>query len=265
MFTKQLLNKEYLDELFNEKLTKRSLNFDLFILFLIFVSSMIYVLETAATNFYLKGFLIFVDSGILFLFTIELIIRFWLAKDKKDFFLSSYTWIDLLAIIPFWFGLAGFQFFRVFRFFRIFRFFRFLKYSRDYFDDLEDWTLEKLFMFRILFTIILFIIVAAALVFEVEAAVNPYITTFWDAFYFVLISVTTVGYGDIVPVTDIAKIIIMFTILGGIIVVPIHITSLIKYLAEEKNIKRITCLKCGLNMHAKGANYCLNCGYKIKR
>jgi voltage-gated potassium channel len=253
-----------MEDFFGDRLNKKSLKFDLFIIFLILISSAIYVLETSVTSeFYLKLFRI-VDMIIIFLFSIELILRYIVAPSKKKFFTSFYTWIDILTVVPFWFSISS-QFVRMFRLFRIFRFLRFLKFSKRYFNSetFTDFSLEKLFIFRMLLTVFMFIFVASALIFQIENQTNPMINTFFDAFYFVLISVTTVGYGDIVVYSVISKLVIMTTVLAGIVVVPVHITTMIKYLAEEKDVLKHPCKRCGLGIHEVDARHCRHCGAKL--
>lgn len=256
--------QELMEEFFGDSMTKRGLKFDVFIMFLIFLSSLIFVLETSINNQFILIIFFYLELFILGVFSIELVLRYIVAPSKKKFFTSIYTWIDILAVVPFWFGFQS-QFIRMFRLFRVFRFFRFLKYSKSYIraHKINDFDLEKLFVFRIIFTVFMFMFVASALIFQIEHPINPGITTFWDAFYFVVISAATVGYGDIVPVTDIAKLIIVFTVLSALIIVPVHITSMIKFLAEEKESRKQDCLKCGINVHTKDAKYCRCCGERL--
>lgn len=189
---------------------------------------------------------------------------FTLQIPKKIFFLSIYTWIDILAVLPFWFGFQS-QFVRMFRLFRVFRFLRFLNYSKKYVKShsIEDFTLEKIFIFRLVFTVFMVLFVASALIFQIEHVVNPTISTFWDAFYFMAVSITTVGYGDITPVTNLAQLIVVVTVVLGITIVPAQITSMIKYLAEQKDTKKKECLNCGLSLHQRDAKYCSHCGERL--
>ena len=251
-------------DFFGDSMTKRGMRFDVFIMFLIFLSSLMFVLKTSITDSFILRVFSYIELLILVVFSIELIFRFVYAPSKKKFFFSIYSWIDILAVVPFWFGFQS-QFIRMFRLFRIFRFLRFLNYSKFYVEShkFEDFDLEKLFFIRIIFTVFMFMFIAAAVIFQIEHAVNSSITTFWDAFYFVVISVTTVGYGDIVPVTNIAKLIIIFTILSALIIVPVYLTSLMKHLGIEKESKDKDCQNCGSGNHRKYAKYCYSCGQRL--
>ena len=253
---------ETLDEFFGDAISKKSLRFDLFIMVLIFISAVVYVLETSIINLPLfSEILSWIDLILLIFFSIELLLRFYIARNKITFFTSIYTWIDILAVVPFWFGFSS-QTIRMFRLFRVFRFLRFLNISKQYMEqDKElDFSLEKLFIFRIFFTVFMLMFVSAALIFQVEALINPMINTFWDSFYFVLISVTTVGYGDIVPLTSFGRALVMVSIVSFIVIIPVHITAMTRYLADEKQILRVACKKCGLKRHQKDSRHCRNCG-----
>lgn len=258
---------ETLEEFFGDAITKKSLRFDVVIMVLIFISALIYVLETSLMQFpKVIEILSYLDTVLLIIFSIELFLRFYIARSKKKFFTSLYSWIDILAVIPFWFGFSS-QTIRMFRLFRVFRFLRFLNVSKQYMEQEKelDFSLEKLFVFRIFFTVFMLMFVSAALVFQVEYMANPLISTFWDAFYFILVSVTTVGYGDIVPVTSLGRALIMISIVSFIVIIPVHITAMNRYIAEEKKTLRIACKSCALKRHQKDARYCRNCGTLLQK
>jgi len=255
----------FLNRIFSSKVNHLSLKFDLFIMSLIFISSLVFVLETAVETQFQKYLLTSIDLFIMIIFTIEFFLRLYAASDKKKFLLSWYTWIDIMAIFPYWMGAISFLNFRVLRLLRIFRTFRFLRYSSKYdYEDSEKsiLALERLFMFRTFFTIFLLVFVASSFIYEIEHFTNPGINNFLDAFYFTMVSVATVGYGDITPVTYLSKFIIMFTTVFMVIFVPTQLSNLIKHMHDADN-KNVKCHACGLSIHEDDAMYCRNCGKKL--
>lgn len=259
--------KKTLEEWFSEKISEKSLNFDIVLMCLIFISSFIYVSSSFPINEATKLFLKSIDFVIMIIFTIEVILRILISKEKFSHFLSIYTWIDILAVLPFWFGFSQSQILRLFRFFRIFRFFKFLRYSpeslKNSFSN-ENYYLEKLLVIRILITILIFVFISTALVYEFENQTNPKINTFFDSLYLILISVTTVGYGDIVHITFQAKLIIIFTVLSTLVIIPTQISTAFKFLATQSNSKDgLVCKNCNAPNHLLVSNYCYNCGKKL--
>lgn len=75
-----------LNDFFGDSMTKKGLKFDLFIMFLIFVSSLIFVIETSISSPLVFSIIKIVEFIILVIFTVELFLRFYVANSKKDFF-----------------------------------------------------------------------------------------------------------------------------------------------------------------------------------
>ncbi len=112
-------------------------------------------------------------------------------------------------------------------------------------------------MLSVLF-ILLF--VSSSLIFTFESPFNDKINNFSDAVYLSLVTVTTVGFGDIVPVTQNGRFVTMVVILFGIFLIPIYIGSLLKSYINTSKKANITCKKCGLKKHDHNATHCKMCG-----
>ena len=271
---KDFFAKENMQVFFSDEYEKENFWFDIVILSFIFISCLIFILETSnSLSAYMPYFKV-LDFFLNIFFSIEIFIRIFYSTNLKKHVRSGYTYIDFFAILPFWLGTGTLTFFRAFRFFRVFRIFRFLRYSSRYLNKTSSKSvaIENIFIAKILFSLSLFLYVASALIYEVEGHINPNISNFGDAIYFILICVSTVGFGDIVPVTFYGKIIVMITVMAGLIIIPWHTGSLFKNLSimsSNRNVRLTTDIEEGLeDLEEKieeGMKYCPHCGKKIHR
>ena len=135
-------------------------------------------------------------------------------KDKISFIFSPMSIIDLLAILPYYRPL------RILRILMLFRLFKLLRYANSI-KQFSDVFIEKRFEFFTL-AIMFFMVVAfgSTIVFIFEGAgVNQNISTFFDAVYWSVITISTVGFGDISPVTTEGRIATLFLVIGGLAVI----------------------------------------------
>ena len=91
---------------------------------------------------------------------------------------------------------------------------------------------------------------------------NPGVETFGDAFYFVVVALTTVGFGDIVPVTGAGRMVTVAAILAGIILIPWRVSRIVKQWTGPERTN-VTCPACGLTGHEPDASHCRACGAVI--
>ena len=237
----------------------KHIKFDFFILSLIIISCGLYIVLTYELSPNLRSVLLVLDYIILSIFVVEFYLRFHFTSKKSDFFLDKYTYFDFIAIFPFFFGLNT-QYFRIIRIFRFFRFtHNYLTYSRK---NLKI-NSENIFLLRIIFSLLVILFVSSGLMLTIEENVNPNINKFDDALYFTLVSVTTVGYGDITPITSIGKIITMLVITSGVIIIPYHIGTLLNHITLNQHYRHYKCKNCGFHLHEQDANFCKNCGTKL--
>ena len=194
------------------------------------------------------------------LFIIEYVMRYWVAEKKLKYIFSMMSFIDLLAIFPSIFAYGDFRFLRVLRVFRIFRFVRFFEHHKFFFGKIKR---THLHIAKIAFVIIAIIFVDAGLIYNIEGSANPEaFSSFFDAVYFSLVTITTVGFGDITPVTFYGKLSTLFIIILGIILIPWNVGNLIKE-ALLGNKKQSVCKQCGLQFHDEDAVHCKRCGSAI--
>ncbi len=227
---------------------------------LVLISSGIFVAQTYTLRADFNEYLNIVDKIILVIFVFEYSLRLWSNKFNIRDLLSFYSIIDLLAILPFFLGATDISYIRLLRWFRILRLIRFVDSKYMFGISNEDGAIFA----RILFTLFAIIFVFSGLIYQVEHPVNPTsFRTFLDAFYFSVVTMTTVGFGDVTPISQPGRLLTVFMILTGIALVPWQIGDLIKRLVKSTTQIETICTGCGLAFHDADAQFCKRCGTKL--
>ena len=153
--------------------------------------------------------------------------------------------VDFLAILP---GLnilgQGFKVLRISRLLRILRLFKFIRYSRNIKMLGNVIKREKKILFTVLGIAVFYIFISALIMFNAEPHINPVtgattFENFFDALYWATVTLTTVGYGDLTPVTDIGRFVSMLSSLFGVAIIALPsgvITA--SYLEELRSMKQ---------------------------
>ena len=236
---------------------------DIIIVMLVFVVSIIMVLKTYTLSPKTLDVLDNIENSILAIFVLEYILRIWSAPNRIKRFLEIYSIVDLIAIIPFFFAANTYQVLRVFRALRILRLARFLQGKHFFFKKL---TQSHIIIVKIVFIIVSIIFVSSEMILIAEyGEEGSKIKTFFDAVYFSIITLTTVGYGDITPVTKYGRFVTLLIVISGIIFIPWQVKELIKQfmISVEKII--VECQSCGQREHDVDANYCKICSEALKK
>ncbi|MBW4596623.1 MAG: ion transporter [Brasilonema angustatum HA4187-MV1] len=228
---------------------------------LVLFSSVIFVAQTYNISDNLRLTLDFLDTVVLLIFITEYLLRIWSEENKIKYFFSFYSLIDLIAIVPYLLGGIDISFIRLLRWFRILRLIRFI--DKKVFLGLS--TEDSLVYTRILFTLFAIIFVYSGLIYQVEHPVNPEnFATFLDAFYFSIVTMTTVGFGDVTPISELGRLLTVLMILTGIALIPWQVGDLIKRLVKTANQVETICSGCGLSFHDTDAMFCKICGTKLR-
>lgn len=168
------------------------------------------------------------DKVSVSVFIVDYILR-WMTADYKlndrkkwqAFLLYPFTplaIIDLLSIIPsFTFFHRAFKLFRITRLFKILRVFRFLRYSRNMRILFRVLRKERRILFTVFLIAVGYIVTTALIMFNLED--SEMFHDFFDALYWATTTLTTVGYGDIYPETNIGRVISMFSAIFGVAVI----------------------------------------------
>jgi voltage-gated potassium channel len=230
---------------------------------LVLLSSAIFVAQTYSLPDGLRRSLDWFDRAILIGFAVEYLLRFWCAERRWRYLISFYSIIDLLAILPLVLGAFDIQFIRVFRWFRVLRLVRLLEGK----TIIGYVTREDSAIFtRILMTLFIIIFVFSGLIYQVEHPINPErFGTFLDAMYFAVATMSTVGFGDVTPVSELGRFLTMLMILTGIVLIPWQLGDLIRQLLKTTNPSAtVQCANCGLATHDVDANFCKTCGAALR-
>ena len=235
---------------------------NLTILGLILLSSVLFVAETYPIPASIQVWLRAVDTFILIIFTLEYLIRLWCAKAKAKFLFSIFSLVDLLAILPLLLGFLDLRYLRVFRWFRILRIIRFFKFETSVFKIQAE---DGIIIARILLTLFSIIFVYSGLIYQVEHRTNSEaFSNFLDALYFSVVTMTTVGYGDVIPLSEIGRVLTLLMIGTGVSLIPWQLSDLAKQLLRDTNKVKKGCSGCGLSFHDPDASFCKNCGTKLE-
>ncbi|NES19530.1 MAG: ion transporter [Symploca sp. SIO3E6] len=241
--------------------TGRVINF--LIMGLILLSSAIFVADTYSIPHAVRTVIDRIDCCILIIFIIEYFVRFWCSETKITFLFNPLSLIDLLAIIPFFIGATNTQFVRVFRWFRILRLIRFLDFKIYHFRISTE---DGLIFARIIFTLFTIVFVFSGLIYQVEHWSNPEgFSTFFDAFYFSIVTMTTVGFGDITPLSEAGRLLTLLMIMTGIVFIPWQLSDLVKQFLKTANKIDLPCGNCGYSSHDADAQFCKICGTKLEK
>jgi len=224
-------------------------------------SAAIFVLSTYDLSLRWQHWLSGLDWAILVLFTVEYGLRVWTAERWWRYVFSFYGVIDLIAIVPVGPGLVAWRGVRLLRWLRV------LRLARLFSDRAvlaRVTAADTLVVVRIVSTVLGIIFVYAGLIFQVEEYYQPEtFDSFLDAAYFAVVTITTVGYGDITPVSDAGRLCTMLMILTGIALIPTQLGDLIRRILKMSNAVQIPCESCGCSVHDPDALYCKRCGASL--
>jgi voltage-gated potassium channel len=248
--------------------------FDIVLLLLILMSVGLVMLESVpAINARYHSILIVFEWTLTIIFSIEYSLRVYCVKNRWRYITSFYGIIDLISILPFYLGffftaskyLSSIRILRLLRIFRIFNLTQFTHGKNVLAIGLKE-SKDKIIVF--LSYVLLIVVVIGSIMFIVEHD-HPEsgFTSIPISIYWAIVTLTTVGYGDISPVTSLGQFLAsLVMIIGyGIIAVPTGIVTMEMNKASKADIPKNTekCRNCGDDYHLDGSVYCKTCGHKL--
>jgi len=248
--------------------TRLAKGFDIALITAILASVLVVVLESVDSLRMLYGEVFrAVEWAFTILFTIELVLRLYCLERPLNYLKSFYGTVDLIAILPSWLALLipGAQslivirLLRSLRIFRVLRLMEFVGEGRLLIDALRR-SGHQIFLF--LFTVFMLVTIFASMMYLIEPREAGF-TSIPVAIYWAVVTLTTVGYGDISPVTPLGQAISVVVMLIGysIIAVPTGVFSaeVIRSIRADRYSDE-ACPGCGHDRHEQRAKYCLICG-----
>ena len=244
--------------------------FDIVLIVLILLSVIAVMLDSVTgIRLAFGDTLYFLEWIFTIVFTIEYILRLISVGRPLRYATSLYGIIDLLAIIPTYFSVLfpGSQYLLAIRILRLLRIFRVLKLAK-YLNQSQilvaalKASRRKITVF--LFVVLLLAVLFGSLIYVIEGEENGF-TSIPRSIYWAIVTLTTVGYGDVSPKTGLGQILAaVIMIMGyGIIAVPTGIVSVELAQAQNKIISTQSCPQCSGEGHDADAIYCKYCGDKL--
>jgi voltage-gated potassium channel len=268
--------KDRLHEIIFEADTKEGKWFDIGLLIMILLSIVVVLLDSIFTIHQDYGNLLYIiEWAFTIIFTAEYILRIYSVRNSWKYILSFYGLIDLISILPTYMSMfiLGSQNLIVIRALRLLRIFRILRLANYTFQGREltkalARSRTKITIFMIF--ILVMVTIIGSVMYLVEAGSNPGFDSIPRSIYWTIVTLTTVGYGDITPVTNLGQFLSAFIMLLGysIIAVPTGIVSGELMRASMKSgsdshANTITCRFCASEGHDSDADYCKYCGEKL--
>jgi voltage-gated potassium channel len=205
------------------------------------------------------------------IFTVEYILRLYCSLNRLHYARSFFGVVDLVSILPSYLGLifpgANLALaIRVLRLFRVFRVLKLLRYLSDGNILLKAMILSSRKVFLFFFSVSLIIMVLSVIMYVVEGPVNGF-TSIPKSMYWTIVTITTVGYGDITPQTTLGQGIAALTMLIGYSIIAIPTGILTAEISNEmvrtRDLRK--CNNCGKKGHDNDAEYCNHCGSELEK
>ncbi|MGB5211993.1 MAG: ion transporter [Gammaproteobacteria bacterium] len=203
------------------------------------------------------------------LFTVEYIIRLWCLREPRKYVFSFFGVVDLMSVLPAYLELltVGSSHLLVIRLLRILRLFRVLKLGRyvgaaQSLVDALRLSSKRILIF--LYVMLTLVTIFGAVMYMVEGPENGF-NSIPEGIYWAIVTLTTVGFGDITPQTNAGRVIASLAMIMGyaIIAVPTGIFAAGMRDVLVRNRNKIRCPECALIGHAEDAQYCRRCSASL--
>jgi len=260
--------KEKLHEIIFEADTPEGKLFDVLLLAAIVVSVLIVMVESVGSiHDQYAAFFFYIEWAFTILFTIEYLLRLYCVRKPASYAVSFFGMVDLLAILPTYlsFFIAGSQYLlviRILRLMRIFRIFKLGHFLKEGYFIVKALQASRAKITVFLFFVLLMVTIIGAIMHVVEGGVNEGFSSIPKSIYWSIVTLTTVGFGDITPVTNLGQFLSAIVMMLGyaVIAVPTGIVSAEMMTKRPPSLNTQSCRTCGREGHEDDARYCKYCG-----
>ncbi|MDB9741499.1 ion transporter [Akkermansiaceae bacterium] len=272
---KKKSTRDKLWEIIFEAETRSGKWFDIILITLIIASVLVVMLETVESVAKHHFDLLYgIEWVFTILFTFEYILRLWLARKPLKYMFSFWGIVDLLAFLPTYLllfpigsiiGAGGIRVIRILRLLRIFRVLKMVNHVRGANVILASLRRSKHKITVFFVSVVVLSVIMGTLMYMVEKDVEgSHFTSIPISVYYAIVSLSTVGYGDITASTDFGKFVTAIMILMGyaIIAVPTGIVTA-GMMQQETDDTSDACRSCGVHGHLTDAKFCRKCGDKL--
>ncbi len=173
-------------------------------------------------------------------------------KGKIEYIISPSAIVDLLAILP------AYRPLRILRIFVLFRVFKLLRYTKSIHQFIEVLATKRFELITLLFLLIFIVTTAGIAIYVFEQRTNPNINSLFDAVYWALITISSVGYGDISPITPAGRVVSMIIIISGIAMISFVTSVIVSAFSEKLNELKENRIIERVN---KNRDFLIICGY----
>ncbi|MBW3696477.1 ion transporter [Vibrio sp. T187] len=244
--------------------------FDISLIVAIIASLIVLVLDSIpALHTKWATIFMYLEYGFTALFTIEYLLRLYCSPKPTAYARSFYGVIDLLAILPtyiaIFFPAASYiSVIRMLRVMRIFRILKLVRYLQDSNILLRSLLMAKRKIFIFFSTVGILVIILGSVIYVIEGPQHGF-TSIPQSIYWAIVTITTVGYGDLVPKTPFGQAIASLTMLLGYSILAVPTGIITAELNQEMNAHRslVRCPNCSKSGHDSDAHFCKHCGGEL--
>ncbi len=262
--------REHIHEVIFEADTPAGKYFDIALIFSIIVSVLAVMLDSVeAINQHYGQWLSYLEWVFTVLFSCEYILRILSVRKPWLYIRSFFGIVDLLSILPsyialFFAGAHTMMVIRALRVLRVFRIFKLGEYLGEAHALIRAMRASRTKIFIFLYTVFIFVIIFGSAMYLIEGSENGF-SSIPKSIYWAIVTLTTVGYGDLAPQTSLGQMLASAVMIMGYAIIAVPTGIYTAELAKEykRDVTNNACPNCGEEGHDSDAHFCKYCGWRL--